>query len=272
MTSRRGPRLLASTGALPLSRVDWVLEAIADAGFDGAELVVTQGAGTRDPERVRAAAERAGLDIPVVHGPYMVVSRHVLGLDYITKTCRSLELTAAVGAGVLVAHAPWRMERRARQWLKDEVDFEAAEHGVLFAMENLFPVFGRHMSSVVTPDELAAFRHVVFDTSHFGAAGTDLLAAWEQLRAQVVHLHVSDNHGSGRDDHAPIGEGVLPLGALLGAVGRSDYTGTITLEVNCRQHLDSREQLVAFLAAQRAQAERLLAGQPRAEVDDPLQR
>ncbi len=259
---RGGPRLLASTGALPLSRLDWVLDAIADAGFHGAELVITQASSTRNPAGVRDVAHRAGVEVPVVHGPYMVVSRHVLGLDYITKTCRALELTAAIGAGVMVAHAPWRVERRARHWLKDEADFEAAEHGVVFAMENLFPVFGRHISSVVTPAELAAFRAVVFDTSHFGAAGVDLLSAWEQLRPQVAHVHLSDNHGEGRDDHAPVGAGVLPIGEFLRAVGQSGYELTITLEVNCRAHLESRQQLVGFLRGQRLKVEQLLAGEP----------
>ncbi|MGH3665074.1 MAG: sugar phosphate isomerase/epimerase family protein [Egibacteraceae bacterium] len=256
------PRLLVSTGPLLLSPLDWVLDTIADAGYDGAELLFAHNPETRDADRVRTLAERAGLTIPVVHGPYMVLLRNVLGSRYEDKTRRSLELAAAMGAESMVAHAPFRWERRARGWLATEVDHEATEIGAAFAMENLFPVGGRAFSSVVTPDEMAPFRHLVFDTSHFGVADVDLFAAWDVLGGQVVHLHVSDNFGNGKDSHAPIGTGVLPLERFLGQVGAGGYTGTITLELDCRAYMDSRESLVGFLSRERRKAQALLAGQP----------
>jgi sugar phosphate isomerase/epimerase len=132
--------------------------------------------------------------------------------------------------------------------------------GVAFAMENLFPVGGRSLSTVIAPGDLAPFAHVVFDTSHFAVAGIDLFEAWDALEERVVHLHVSDNFGNGRDNHAPIGSGVLPLEAFLGHVGRSGYRGTVTIEVDCRPYLDTRQSLVSFLARERAKAEALLAG------------
>ncbi|MGH3923682.1 MAG: sugar phosphate isomerase/epimerase family protein, partial [Pseudonocardiaceae bacterium] len=97
-------------------------------------------------------------------------------------------------------------------------------------------------------------------TSHFAVAGVDLFEAWEALQDRVVHLHVSDNLGTGTDSHAPIGTGVLPLERFLAHVGASGWSGTITLELDCRAHLDSRDTLVSFLAGERIKAERLLAG------------
>jgi sugar phosphate isomerase/epimerase len=142
------------------------------------------------------------------------------------------------------------------------VEVEAASAGVTFAMENLYPVGGRHYSSVVTPEQLTAYSHVVFDTSHFAVAGVDLFHAWEVLRDRVRHLHVSDNFGNGRDSHAPIGSGVLPLERFLAMVGASGYDGTITLELDCRAYLDTRDSLVAFLARERVKAANLLEGEP----------
>lgn len=254
------PRILASTGPLLISPLGWIFDAIADAGFDGAELLLARDPETRDPERVRGYAREAGLDVPVVHGPYMVLLRDVLGSGYIDKTRRSLELSAALGAEIMVAHAPFRWERGAREWLANELDGELAQDGAVFAMENLFPVAGWAFSSVITPGQLAAFPHVVFDTSHFAVAGIDLFAAWDALADRVVHLHLSDNLGNGKDSHAPLGAGVLPLESFLAHVGRSGYVGSVTLELDCRAHLETREGLVAFLSRERAKAERLLGG------------
>jgi sugar phosphate isomerase/epimerase len=260
MEERAGARLLVSTGPLLLSPLGWVLDTIADAGFDGAELLIGHNPDTRDPERVAAYAKEAGLEIPVVHGPYMVLLRNVLGAKYMEKTRRSLALAAEMGAHTMVAHAPFRWERAARGWVTGEVNDEAREAGTVFAMENLFPVAGRAFSSVVTPAELAVFPNVVFDTSHFAVAGVDLFEAWEAVSDRVVHLHVSDNFGNGKDSHAPIGSGVLPLEEFLRTVGASSYDGTITLELDCRTYLDSRDELVAFLDRERRKIQALLAG------------
>ena len=260
MEQRTTARLLVSTGPLLLSPLGWVLDTIADAGFDGAELLIGHNPDTRDPERVAAYAREAGLEIPVVHGPYMLLLRNVLGAKYVEKTRRSLELAAEMGAETMVAHAPFRWERAARGWVTGEVNDEAAEIGTRFAMENLYPVAGRAFSSVVTAEELTAFDHVVFDTSHFAVAGIDLFQAWEAVKDRVAHLHVSDNFGNGKDSHAPIGSGVLPLEAFLRTVGESGYVGTITLELDCRSYLDSRDELVAFLDRERRKAAALLTG------------
>lgn len=256
------PRLLVSTGPLLLSPLGWVLDAIADAGFEAAELMVAHNPQSRDPEAVEKLAREAGLQIPVVHGPYLLVLRNVLGARYIDKTRRSLELAGAIGAQTMVAHAPFRWERAARTWLSQEVDGEAAEAGTVFAMENLFPVGGRSFSCAVTPEELAPYRHVVFDTSHFGVSGIDLLDAWDAVGDKVVHIHLSDNFGNGKDSHAPLGSGILPLEAFMARLGADGYRGTITLELDCRAYLDSRDSLVAFLQRERLKAEQLLAGTP----------
>jgi len=260
MEARSGPRLLVSTGPLLLSPLGWVLDTIADAGFDGAELLIGHNPDTRDPDKVAAYALEAGLEIPVIHGPYMVLLRNVLGSKYVEKTRRSLELAVAMGAETMVAHAPFRWERAARGWVTGEVNDEAREIGTTFAMENLFPVAGRAFSSVITPQELGAFENVVFDTSHFAVAEIDLFEAWDAVAGRVRHLHVSDNFGNGKDSHAPIGSGVLPLEDFLRTVGASGYDGTITLELDCRSYLDSRDELVGFLDRERRKAQALLAG------------
>lgn len=267
----RGPQLLASTSALALTPLGWVMDAIADAGYTGAEVLLGHQRASRSPTMVSAFAREAGLDVPVVHGPYLLLLRRVLGADYATKTARAMERAAAFGAATMVAHPPFRWERRARGWLADgEPAALEADTGVRFAMENMFPVMGRSLSAAVEPAELAAYRNVVFDTSHFAVAGVDLLTAWDTLADRVCHIHLSDNLGTGSDSHAPLGSGVLPLSAFLARVAASGYTGTLTLELDCRPHLETREALVGFLARERVKAEAMLAGEPVLDpADEP---
>jgi hypothetical protein len=77
----------------------------------------------------------------------------------------------------------------------------------------------------------------------------------------VVHLHVSNNLGNGKDSHAPLDTGILPIDRFLAHVGRSGYSGTITLELDIRPYADDREELVRFLSGERQRAERWLRGE-----------
>ncbi|WP_108666413.1 sugar phosphate isomerase/epimerase family protein [Euzebya rosea] len=257
-TSR--PRILAATGPLFMTPLDYVMDAIADAGYGAVEVMVGQNADTQDPERIVACAEQAGLSVPAIHGPFLLLLRNVLGTAYAGKAAMSMEIAAAVGAEVMVAHAPFRWERRSRRFLEEEILPMEEASGVTFGMENLFPVAGRSFSSVITTEDMDAFDHVVMDTSHCAVAGIDIFEMWRALRHKIVHLHVADNFGNGKDSHAPIGAGILPLEAFLAEVGASGWNGTITLELDCRSYLDTRDSLVQFLARERVKCEQALAG------------
>lgn len=266
-------RIYASTGPLYAKPLDWALAVIAEAGFDGAELMVTQDPVTQDPDQVLAAATREGIGTPVIHGPFLLVTRRVLGTDLVTKAQRSLALAEAVGADLLVVHPPFRWQPGFQHWLIDEADDAAAAHGTRLGVENLFPVrvgsrrVRFHRSTA--PENLTGFRNIVLDTSHLGVAGHDPDAAYGLLHDRIAHLHVSDNRGEGRDDHAPLGAGRLPLAQFLGRVGQDARTGrhrvgsgrvAITLELDCRPHLDDRANLVAFLRAELGKCRALLEG------------
>jgi sugar phosphate isomerase/epimerase len=261
MATADGPRVLAATGPLFMTPLSRVMDAIADAGYSGAEVMVSQNADTQDADAILAAARDAGLDVPAIHGPFLLLLRNVLGSSFASKTAASMEIAAAVGADLMVAHAPFRWEVRSRRFMAEEVARLEEETGVRFGMENLFPVGGRSFSSVITIEEMDAFDSLVMDTSHCAVAGIDLLEMWRALSHKIVHLHVADNFGNGKDSHAPIGSGVLPLDAFLAEVGASGWAGTITLELDCRAYLDTRDSLVQFLARERVKAEAALAGE-----------
>jgi len=267
------PRILASTGPLFSRPVDWAMGVIAEAGYDGVELMVTQDPATQQAGPVESAAEREGVAIPVVHGPFLLLTRRVYGTDLVAKARRSLELAGALGADVMIVHPPFRWQNDFHEWLLSAGDDEAAEHGVVIGVENLYPVkvVGRpvRFHRYTEPDHLHPFQHVVLDTSHFGVAGVDINAAWAQLADAAVHLHVSDYRGQGRDSHAPLGHGLLPLGRFLHQVGRLDEAPSITLELDCRRYLDDRPALVGYLQQERLKCIELLEG---GDIEDVLGR
>ncbi len=261
VASPAGPRILAATGPLFMTPLGYVMDSIADAGFTGVEVMVGQNAETQDGAQIVAAAAQAGLDVPAVHGPFLLLLRNVMGTSFASKTQGAMELAAEVGAELMVAHAPFRWEFRSRRFIAEEVAALEQDTGVTFAMENLFPVGGRAFSSVISIEEMDAFDSLVMDTSHCAVAGIDIMEMWHALSHKIVHLHVADNFGNGKDSHASIGSGVLPLGPFLAEVGASGWAGTITLELDCRAYLDTRDSLVQFLARERVKVVEALAGQ-----------
>jgi sugar phosphate isomerase/epimerase len=263
-------QMIASTGPLFARPVDWAFGVIAEAGYDGAELMITQDPATQDPARVRAAAEKEGIPVTVVHGPFLLLTRRVFGTDLVEKAKRSLDVAGEIGAGIMIVHPPLRWQREFHQWLLGDAEEAASGAGTTLAVENLYPIpmLGRtvRLHRYTEPEHLVPFRHLVLDTSHFGVAEVDIVEAWDLLADRAIHLHVSDNRGHGRDSHAPLGHGNLPLGTFLAKVGESPYAGGITLELDCRRYLDDRAALVGYLRHEREKADALLRGAPPAEV------
>lgn len=268
-------RILASTGPLFARPLDWALAVVAEAGYDGAELMVTQDPATQEAERIAAAATTEGVAIPVVHGPFLLLTRRVFGTDLVAKARRTLELTTDLGADLMIVHPPFRWQRDFHQWLQTVGDAEAEAHGTRIGVENLYPVSvaGRSVRfhRYTEPEHLTPFDHVVLDTSHFGVANVDITSAYRRLRDRAVHLHVSDNRGGGHDSHAPLGHGRLPLAAFLREVAEDARMSdgqplSITLELDCRRYLDDRRALVGYLRQEREKCLALLEGASAEEV------
>jgi sugar phosphate isomerase/epimerase len=270
-------RLLASTGPLFARPLDWALGVIAEAGYDGAELMITQDPATQDAGRVTEASRQEGLPVPVVHGPFLLLTRRVFGTDLVQKASRSIALAGELGADVMIVHPPFRWQRDFHRYLLEDGNAEAAEVGTRIGVENLYPVsvVGRpvRFHRYTLPEHLEPFDNVVLDTSHFGVAEADIVHAYELLRDRAVHLHVSDNRGGGRDSHAPLGHGMLPLARFLHLVAadaeRSARDVSITLELDCRRYLDDRAALVGYLRQERQKCVALLGG---ASAEDVLGR
>jgi sugar phosphate isomerase/epimerase len=261
------PPVLAATGPFFMFSLEETFELIAEAGFDGAELMVTQDRLSQDPHRLGALANRYGLPVPAIHGPFLVATWLVWGTDPKRKIERCVEFAKAAGVGTVVIHPPYRWQVAYAGWLVEAMARIREETGVTIAVENMFPVSagGRALRfhSGIDPDELRRWPYLTLDTSHLAVAGLDLLSSWEALSDRVVHLHVSNNEGRGRDTHGLLDRGVLPVPEFLEQLAATGREGAVTLELDVRPWADDRAALLGVLRDSAATARKHLAAGAR---------
>jgi sugar phosphate isomerase/epimerase len=256
------PRLACSTSCFWMWELDRAFGAIAEAGFDAVELMVTRDPDTQASDVPRRLAKQEGVSIVAVHAPMLVFTRRVWGPNFLHIIERSGQLAKGVGAGVVVVHPPYLWELRYQAWLLGQLDHYREEHGIVVSVENMFhlwvggrPVRGHRW---VSPSEVARFPQITLDTSHCGVDGQDILEALERVGHQTAHIHLSDNLGQQRDSHALPGTGILPLEDFVKRLPDAGFEGALSLELDLRDLV--RNETKAVEALRRARdfcAERL---------------
>jgi sugar phosphate isomerase/epimerase len=264
--------VLASTGPFYMYSLEETFEVLAEAGFDGAELMITQDRLSQDPHRLAALAGRYQLPVPAVHGPFLLATWLVWGTDPRGKIERCLRFAEASGASTIVIHPPYRWQTRYAGWLEERIVAVRAQTGITIAVENMFPVWvnGRPLpfQSGIDLAELERWPYVTLDLSHLAVAGIDLLEAQAQLGDRVVHVHASNNAGRGRDTHGPLDQGVLPVREFLERLGQRRFPGAVTLELDVRPWWEDRAGLIDMLRDNLVTARKhLAAGAERAEAE-----
>lgn len=255
--------IACSTISLFSKPLDDAFPMIAEAGFDGIELMVTSDPDSQDADRVLGLSEDHALPVVAVHAPFLLMSRKVWGRDPVGKIERAVALALAVGAPLVVVHPPYRWQSSYRRWLNDR-SWTVDERGVRIAVENMFPlrVRGRRIARFHahhSVEDLLRFPEVVLDTSHVAVAGLDPVEAATMLGERLAHVHLSNNAGKGWDSHLPLDEGVLDLGRFLRALRDGGFGGAISLELDLRSHLEDRVVLRRTLSRNRELCEELLS-------------
>ncbi len=75
------------------------------------------------------------------------------------------------------------------------------------------------------------FAGMCFDASHFFITGHDPVRCFYRFRRRIASVHLSDSTPE-KDDHLSFGcGGSLPVEELLAMMARSDFAGTVTLEI-----------------------------------------
>lgn len=246
---------MCSTGPFYMLPLGQAFEAIAKAGYDGVELMVTAEKESQDPATIKAMSEDFGLHVGAIHAPFLLLTRRVFSTDPLEKIKRSTELAQQSGSNMVVVHPPYRWQTAYAKWCDEELDAYNKSEQVVVGMENMFPVWirGRGVTFHRTTgiEDLRQYDKVVLDTSHLAVTGIDIVRAYEELAGKVVHIHLSNNLGTGRDSHSPLTQGVLPIGAFLERLSASGYSGSITLELDIRPWTGQPAKLRGVLQEQR---------------------
>lgn len=227
---------------------------IAKAGFDALEVMVTGDKTTQDGAAIRSVADEHGLAVGSVHAPFLLLTRGVFTTDPVEKIKRTVQVAHDAGASTVVVHPPYRWQSAYTTWLDEELEGFIRDAGMTVSMENMFPVWmrgrGLRFHRVIDPSELARFPDVTLDTSHLAVSGVDILEAYRAVRERIAHIHLSNNLGNGRDSHAPLTTGVLPIVAFLRTLRDTGYAGSIALEMDIRERASKPAELVSLLTEQ----------------------
>lgn len=108
----------------------------------------------------------------------------------------------------------------------------AAEKGIRLAIENIYG--GRFYSQI---DELINLVEEVnldnvgfcLDVGHANVDGVDILSAVQRMGRKLYEIHLHDNNGK-KDQHLPIGFGIVNWIEVIEALNSINYPGTATFE------------------------------------------
>jgi sugar phosphate isomerase/epimerase len=262
------PSIQCSTGPFWAFELEVAMDALAEAGFSTVELMVTRDPRTQEADIPLRLAQERGLTIASIHAPFLVITKTVWGIDPLEKIRRGTEMCQALGCTSMVVHPPYAWERNYTRWLMHEAESHTEETGVTVAVETMYPkwVAGRRLRAyrwLEPVDLFKACHHVALDTSHVTVARVDILEAFHTMFPKLVHIHLSNNAGDGRDGHLELEAGILPLDRFLEEVRKSGYTGAISLELAVRSYVERPKELVATLRRNREYVETRLAAPGR---------
>jgi sugar phosphate isomerase/epimerase len=255
VTSDR-PAVACSTISVFSRPLEQAFALVAEAGFDGVEVMVTSDPDTQDAARIRSLSEDHELPVVAVHAPFLLMSRRVWGRDPVGKIERAVELALRVAAPVVVVHPPYRWQTAYRRWLDEHASPAAKAWGVRIAVENMFPLRLRGRSVArfharQTLEDLERFEAVTLDTSHLAVAGLNPVEAIDRMGERLAHVHLSNNAGRGWDSHSPLDEGVLDLGRVLETLATRGYRAAVSLEIDLRNHIEDERALRRVLTESR---------------------
>ena len=234
---------LASTSVYPQS-TETSFRMAREAGYDGVEVMVTQDALTRSPDRLLELVDKYEMPIFSIHAPVLILTTFVWGRDPQIKLERSAELAAAVGATSVIVHPPFRWQAGYAERFLQIVDRTKAASGVEIAVENMFPwkVRGRSMKAYSpSPNPLEMDTDAVcLDFSHAALSGLDAMELTLALGERLHHIHLCDGSGSmdeGKifDEHLVPGRGSQPVAEVLQYLADRDWKGDIAAEINTRK-------------------------------------
>src|SRR3954447_6550090 len=255
-----------------MSVFEWI-ELAGTLGVGGVELspAFLEATGSRSLARVRAAAERRGLALPMLcHSPDFTQPDAGARRRELDRTREMIAVTAELGGGhcrVLSGqNHPGLHEPEAIRWVVASlwalVD-DAAAAGVVLCLENHYkadrwqhPEFAQSsrrylaiLDAVDTP-----WLRAQYDASNAIVAEEDQYALLERVAARVATVHASDRQmEDGTLRHGVIGEGLNDYDRIFSALAGAGCAGWISIEdgdgPTIEAGMDNLRRSVSFLRA-----------------------
>jgi sugar phosphate isomerase/epimerase len=254
------PRVVLSTASVYPERAPDAFEIAARLGYDGVEVMVSTDPVSQDVDVLARLADYHQVPIAAVHAPCLLITQRVWGREPWAKLQRAQETAEKLGADVVVLHPPFRWQRDYARDFETGLARMSEETGVVFAVENMFPLRARGTEVVPyaphwnpVPQD---YPHVTLDLSHTAVSGSDALAMATELGPRLSHLHLADGTGiTNKDEHLVPGRGTQPCAEVLAKLAADRYAGHVVLEVNTRRaatRADRRDDLAEALAFARS--------------------
>lgn len=259
MTSRSVPVLLSTSSVFP-EPTSAAFEMAASLGYDGLELMVWTDPVSQDAGALKVLSNHYGTRVRSVHAPCLLVTQRVWSPDPWERLRRSAVLASELGATTVVVHPPFTWQRDyARGFTSGLRRLHEEFPGISFAVENMYPlrVRGREFVPYLPgwDPTRSDFDAYTLDLSHCAAARNDAMAMADAMGARLVHVHLGDGTGEGRDEHLVPGRGNQPCAELLASLGGRRFSGSVAVEVATRRagsRVDRQHDLAASLAFARA--------------------
>jgi len=229
-----GPQILLSAGCLFHLPLKLVARIGRKAGFAGMELIMNSP--KLDPQAGLGAINDI-LPIRSLHAPFRDWSAwggHLNSWRATTALANSLP-----EADHIVMHPPGsRLSNMIQnRWFEKAVDLPLlldAKGRIRFSLENMPWAEGSPFGRDPLDKLMAQCRDknvgLTFDVCHMGVSGRNVLDAIDKVALDLLYnIHFSD--AVGYTEHLTPGKGALPLDDFLERLGKRDYAGYITLEL-----------------------------------------
>lgn len=248
-------RVIFSTGSLYVIDLAYVFELVAEAGYDGVEVMCDDRYSTRDPEYLAKLSTTYDLPILSIHTPFSPRLMGWNGANHceVERILCTLKLAEQLGAESIVVHVPrkigmgsvklgrtnWNFPWQTpflgvKYWIEHDLPQVQQQTPVKIALENMptHRILGREVDPTWY-NELDTWSKVhdwlTLDTTHWATKSISPTLAYEAARGRVWHVHLSNYDGL---EHRLPHRGHVDLANFLRTLAEDSFAGTISVELS----------------------------------------
>jgi len=216
--------LALSTDSLNGYGLNRIFGFVKEAGYDGIDLYVSsKHYDTQNADYLKNLSAQYNIPIVSIQLPDPTPKR----LE------KAIEIAKAVNCKVIIIQPPKIFSIRQTSWLKSEVPKIRAKENISIALENasddmILGFIPKHAMNNI--EEMKKFKHACIDTTRVATKREDLMRLYKTLSKYLVHVHLSNVHGS-KKYYLPE-DGILPLESFLTKLKQDNFPGSVSIKVN----------------------------------------